>query len=203
MPTAHGTPIVGLTGAIAAGKSAALEAFERLGAVTQSSDAVVHELLGTERLRDLIVGRWGPEVAPGGSVDRAKVGEIVFASADELAWLESVLHPLVGERTASWLASVPAGTRAAVLEVPLLFETGMEGLFDATVVVVAADATRAERAGARGTGDLAAREERQLSQDEKAGRADHVVANDGTLEQLERSLEDVLDQVETAGHGPA
>ena len=203
MPTAHGTPIVGLTGAIAAGKSAALAAFERLGAATHSSDAVVHELLGTERVRDMLAGRWGADVAPGGTVDRAKVGEIVFASPEELAWLEGVLHPLVGERTACVARRVPAGTRAAVLEVPLLFETGMEALFDATVAVVADDATRAERAGARGTADLAAREGRQLSQDEKAARADYRVANDGTIEELERSLERVLESVESAAGEPA
>jgi dephospho-CoA kinase len=201
VPTAHGTPIVGLTGAVAAGKSAALAAFERLGAATQSSDAVVHELLGTDRLRDMLVGRWGAEVAPGGTVDRAKVGEIVFAASEELEWLEGVLHPLVGERTAAWLAAVPAAARAAVLEVPLLFETGMEALFDATVAVVADDATRVERAGARGTADLAAREGRQLAQDEKAARADHVVPNDGTIEDLEASLDKVLADIEAAVGG--
>ena len=73
---------IGLTGGIAAGKSTALAAFERLGAATISSDAVVHELLESEPLRGRLVERWGEEVAPDGSVDRAKVGQIVFADPE-------------------------------------------------------------------------------------------------------------------------
>jgi dephospho-CoA kinase len=188
-------PFIGLTGAVAAGKSAALDAFERLGAVTLSSDAVVHELLGEERVRELLVGRWGDDVAPDGVIDRARVGAIVFADAEELAWLERTLHPLVAERTAVWRAGLPAGAAAAVLEVPLLFETGMEDLFDATVAIVAPDDVRADRAGARGTSELEARSARQLPQDEKAARATYVVPNTGSLEDLEASLAAILPDI--------
>jgi dephospho-CoA kinase len=121
-------------------------------------------------------------------VDRARVGAIVFESPQELAWLESLLHPLVGERVAEWRAGLPPGIPLAVVEVPLLFETGMESTFDATVSVVAADETRASRAGVRGTDLLAARSERQLPQAEKAARAAHVITNDGSLEELERQV---------------
>jgi dephospho-CoA kinase len=181
-------PVVGLTGAVAAGKSAALAALGRLGAETLSADAVVHDLLGSERVRDLLVGRWGEDVAPGGVVDRARVGAIVFEQPDELAWLEAALHPLVGERISAWRSSLPDGTRLAVVEVPLLFETGLEGAFDATIAVIADDELRAARAGARGTSELEGRSRRQLSQEEKASRATHVVGNDGTLEELEAAL---------------
>jgi dephospho-CoA kinase len=92
---------VGLTGGIAAGKSEALKAFERLGAATLSSDAVVHELLESDELREMLVGRWGPDVAPEGKVERAEIGEIVFADPEELTWLESQIHPLVQQRTAA------------------------------------------------------------------------------------------------------
>ncbi len=203
MAAARRIPLIGLTGAIAAGKSAALEALGRLGAETLSSDAVVHELLGSERVRDLLVGRWGERVAPGGTVDRAAIGAIVFADSDELAWLESILHPLVGERTAAWREALPADARLAVLEVPLLFETGMETLFDATICVVADEATRVERAGARGTEELGARSQRQLSQEEKAARATYVVANDGALEQLEAELAGVVERIEAGAEQPA
>ena len=117
---------IGLTGAVAAGKSEALAALERLGAATISSDALVHELLASPEVRRLLVERWGEEVAPEGRVDRARVGAIVFASADELTWLESVLHPRVGERLAAWRAALPDAHEVAVVEVPLLFETDME-----------------------------------------------------------------------------
>jgi len=179
---------IGLTGGIAAGKSEALAAFERLGAATISSDAVVHELLETEPLLPRLVERWGGEVAPGGEVDRERIGSIVFADAGELRWLEAQIHPLVGERIGSWLASLPAQTQVAVVEVPLLFETGMEDVFDTTVAVVSSDHVRQERAAARGHALVAEREARQLAQEEKASRAAHVVENDGSVDDLEREL---------------
>ncbi|HEX5610700.1 MAG TPA: dephospho-CoA kinase [Solirubrobacterales bacterium] len=183
---------IGLTGGIAAGKSEALAAFGRLGAATLSSDAVVHELLESEPLQGRLVERWGPEVAPGGAVDRAKVGEVVFADPEELTWLESQIHPLVAERTAAWFAALPADAAVAVVEVPLLFEIGRNEVFDTTVAVVTADEVRRKRAEARGHALVDEREARQLSQDEKAERAEHVVANDGSVEDLERSLAALL-----------
>jgi dephospho-CoA kinase len=196
------TPFLGLTGAIGAGKSEALAALGRLGAQTLSSDAVVHDLLATERVRDLLVGRWGPAAAPTGTVDRDRVAAIVFERPDELAWLESTLHPLVAERIASWRESLPDEAPAAVVEVPLLFETGMEDVFDATICVVASDTHRRERAGARGTLGLDGRANRQLSQDEKAARATHVVPNDGRLDELEARLAEVLERVAAGGGVP-
>jgi dephospho-CoA kinase len=175
---------IGLTGAIAAGKSEALAALDRLGAATLSSDRVVHDLLSQERVRDVLVGRWGADVAPDGEVDRGRVATIVFERPEELEWLEATLHPLVAEEIAAWRAGLPADTGVAVVEVPLLFETDLDGAFDATLSIVAADRVRAERAGARGTLDLESRSQRQLSQEEKAARATYVVANDGSLEDL-------------------
>ncbi len=191
-PQPDPVPIVGLTGAIAAGKSEALTALERHGAATLSTDAIVHELLGTERVRDVLVGRWGAEVAPGGEIDRARVGAIVFEQPDELRWLESTLHPLVGERMVAWRNGLDGDARLAVVEVPLLFETGMDGLFDATICVVAPDELRAERAGARGVTDLEGRSQRQLSQDEKAARATYVVRNDGDLDDLDARIGELV-----------
>jgi dephospho-CoA kinase len=184
---------VGLTGGIAAGKSEALAAFGRQGAATLSSDAVVHELLGDPQVRDRLLDRWGGEVVAEGTVDRGRVGAIVFDSAEELAWLESLLHPLVGERVAEWGAGLDPGVGLAVVEVPLLFETGMDEAFDAVVAVVADDDTRASRAGLRGTDLLEARSDRQLPQPEKAARADHVISNDGSLEELERRVAELVE----------
>ena len=200
--TRSAPPFVGLTGAIAAGKSEALAALARLGAATLSSDAVVHELLGSERVRDLLVARWGQEVAPEGEADRGRIGAIVFERPDELAWLESMLHPLVGERIAAWRAGLSGDVPAAVVEVPLLFETGMDSAFDATICIVSDDALRAARAGARDGDGLEAREARQLSQEEKASRATHVVRNDSGIEELEAELASVLSTISRlAGSG--
>lgn len=183
---------IGLTGGIAAGKSEALAAFERLGAATISSDAVVHELLDADPLRSRLVERWGEEVAPGGEVDRDRIGSIVFADPEELGWLEAQIHPLVGERIGAWLASLPEDVEIAVVEVPLLFESGMEGVFDTTVAVIASDGVRRERAEARGHALVDEREARQLAQTEKASRAAHVVRNDGSVGDLERELSDLV-----------
>ena len=187
-------PFVGLTGGIGAGKSEALEALERLGAATLSTDAVTHELLAGDDVRDLLVERLGPEVAPGGRVDRSAVAARVFGDDEQTKWLEGLLWPRVGERVARFRESVEDAP-AAVVEVPLLFESGMEQVFDKTIVVVADEQIRAERAGARGHELVEARTARQLSQDEKARRADFVVRNDGDLADLEAKLSEVLERL--------
>ena len=186
------TRFIGLTGGIGAGKSEALAAAERLGAATLSTDRVAHDLLDRDDVRALLVERWGREVAPDGAVDRGRVAEIVFERPDELRWLESQLHPRVGEAVLEWRQALGDDVEVAVVEVPLLFEAAMEGAFDATAAVIAADPVREERLAARGQPGLAGRESRQLDQEEKARRADHVIRNDGTLEELESEVGAVL-----------
>ena len=186
---------VGLTGGIGAGKSEALAAFARLGAATLSTDQVTHELLADPEVRDALIERWGEGVAPDGEVDRGRVAEIVFADSGELAWLESQLHPRVGAHVLGWREQLEPGTEVAVVEVPLLFEAAMENAFDATVAVVADDRVRERRLRERGQAGLAGREDRQLDQAEKSNRADYVLRNDGTLEELERAAATVLEEL--------
>jgi dephospho-CoA kinase len=192
MPAA---PLVGLTGGIGAGKSEALAALQRLGAATLSTDAVVHELYADPEVVGAVVARWGQEVAPEGVVDRGAVARRAFGTPGEREWLEQQLWPRVGARMGAWIdeqrgrAEPP---RALVVEVPLLFESGMDAAFEATIAVVADEAVRAERAGARGHEAVDERTSRQLTQDEKAARASHVVSNDGSLADLEAALSDVL-----------
>jgi dephospho-CoA kinase len=112
-----------------------------------------------------------------------------------------VLHPLVGDRIAGWVVGLPAHTSLAVVEVPLLFETGMEDAFDATLAVVAADEVRAARAAARGTEFLDGRSGRQLDQAEKEARATFVVRNDGDLAELESELRRLLPALEASAGG--
>ena len=191
-----GPRLVGLTGGIGAGKSEALAALERLGAATLSTDAVVHELYGDPAVVAAMTGRWGDEVAPGGVIDRTAVARHAFAVPEERAWLEQQLWPRVGQRMAAWIEAERGRAeppRALVVEVPLLFEAGMEAGFDATIAIVADEAVRAERAGARGHEAVNERTSRQLTQAEKAERATYVVTNDGTVQDLETALSDVLD----------
>jgi dephospho-CoA kinase len=196
------TRFIGLTGGIGAGKSEALAAFERADAATLSTDRVAHDLLDRDDVRELLVERWGEEVTSGGAVDRNRVAEIVFESPDELRWLESQTHPRVGEAVVAWRAELGDGVRVAVVEVPLLFEAAMEGAFDATVAVIADDAIRELRLAERGQPGLEGREQRQLDQEEKARRADHVIRNDGSLADLEGEVRRVIAEVEGEGEGP-
>jgi dephospho-CoA kinase len=135
-------------------------------------------------------------------VDRAAVAEHAFARAEDRAWLEHLLWPLVGARVAAWLGDVRAlrcegqtRPRAAVVEIPLLFEAGMESLYDATIAVVAGEQVRRERASARGHALVDERAARLLPQVEKARRATFVIRNDGSKEDLVRELSAVLDKL--------
>ena len=190
-----GVPFVGLTGGLGAGKSEALRALGELGAATLSTDAVVHELLESAELREIVTARLGDEVLLDGGLDRSLIAERVFGDDEARKWLEGELWPRVGQRVIEWRQEMEARDsppRAMVVEVPLLFESGMEPVFDATIAVVADEELRAERAGARGHAALSERTGRQLSQQEKAERADYEVRNDGTLQELRDKLSRVL-----------
>ena len=195
------TRFIGLTGGIGAGKSEALAAFERAGAATLSTDRVAHDLLDRDDVRELLVERWGADAAPGGAIDRDRVAEIVFEQPDELRWLESQTHPRVGEAVLEWRRQLGTEVEVGVVEVPLLFEAGMEDAFDATVAVIADDEIRERRLADRGQPGLEGREQRQLDQGEKARRADHVIRNDGTLEDLEGEVRRVAAEVAVGGSG--
>jgi dephospho-CoA kinase len=176
---------VALTGGIAAGKSEALKAFARHGAATASADAIVHDLLAHDtEVRDAIRARWGDDVVG----DRARIGEIVFDDRRELEWLEQLLHPRVRLAQQAWLEGV--GEPIAVVEIPLLYETGGESRFDAVVVITAPPEVRAARRGA-----FAERESRLIADDEKLRRADYAYVNDGTLEDLDRFVAEVVERL--------
>jgi dephospho-CoA kinase len=190
-----GVPFVGLTGGLGAGKSESLRALAELGAATLSTDAVVHDLLASDELREIVIERLGPEVAPDGRLDRSLIAARVFGDDEARAWLEGELWPRVGQRVTDWKQEVEAldpAPPAAVVEVPLLFESGMQAAFDATIAVIADESLREERAGARGHAAVSERTGRQLSQAEKAERADFEVRNDGTLDELRETLSQVL-----------
>ena len=174
---------VAVTGGIAAGKSEALAAFARRGAATLSADAVVHELLASDpEVRDAIRERWGDAAVD----DRSRIAEIVFHDRDELDWLERLLHPKTRAAADTWLRTVRAPV--AVVEVPLLYETGGETRFDAVVVIAASDDVRASRREA-----IADREKRLLPEAEKIRRADFSYVNDGSLDELDAFVGGVLE----------
>jgi dephospho-CoA kinase len=191
-------PFIGLTGGIGAGKSTALDALERLGADCLSTDRVVHELYETPEVRDAVVEHFGPEALADGVIDRPALARAAFAADEQRAWLEGMLWPRVGERVAQWrrgLEQAVPPPRAAVVEVPLLFEAGMAPMFDATIAVVADELVRHQRASSRGHLALDERAARQLSQEEKSGLATYTIVNDGSVEDLECKLSAILEML--------
>lgn len=183
---------VAITGGIGAGKSEALAAFGRRGAATVSSDEIVHDLLLREEVREAVAGRFGTGVlAIDGQLDRGAIAAIVFADAEALSWLEALLHPLVSAEYLEWreqLGQLARPPLVCVTEVPLLYEAGSERYFDKVVVLTAPEAVREARAGDA----IAERDRRFLPEEEKAGRADYVYANTGSLAELEAFVASVL-----------
>jgi dephospho-CoA kinase len=184
---------VAVTGGIGAGKSEALEAFARHGAAVVSSDEIVHELLRSNAdVHAAVRERWGESVFDDdGGVDRVRVAEVVFGDRNELAWLESLLHPRVIATYLAWrerLGELPQPPAVCVTEVPLLYEVGAETRFDSVVVITASPDVRISRQ----IGPMQEREERLIPDAEKVARADFAYVNDGSLADLDAFVADVL-----------
>ena len=156
----------------------------------------MHDLLDREPMLSVLSERWGPEVVVDGRVDRTAVGSRVFNDPEELAWLEKQVHPLVRDELAGWFTSLPAESGIAVVEVPLLFEGEMAEYFDLTVAIVADEEVRQARARSRGQPGVEGREAMQRKQVEKAALETHVVENNGTPEELQERLAELVSGLE-------
>lgn len=184
---------VAITGGIGAGKSELLRAFARHGAAVVSSDEIVHRLLREDaEVKEAIVARFGGGVlGPDGAIDRARVAEIVFADRAQLDWLEGLLHPRVSAEYLRWreeLARLPEPPAVCATEVPLLYEAGSEQHFDAVVAVTAAPEVRVSRT----VQPMPDRERRLIPDEEKLRRADFAYVNDGSLEDLDAFVSEVI-----------
>jgi dephospho-CoA kinase len=155
-----------------------------------SSDAVVHELYRRPEIREAVVERVGPQVlGADGEVDRAALGALAFGDPALLGDLERLLHPLVAAETERFRREAEAsGARVAVQENPLLFERGGSDRYDRTVLITAPDDVRRARDPER----FDRRRGHQLPEDEKRALADEVYVNDGSLEELDRWVEELL-----------
>jgi dephospho-CoA kinase len=188
---------IGLTGGVAAGKSTALAALAAAGIPTLSSDEVVHKVYEDPEVIDLVRGRLGDDVVVDGAIDRDAVASEIFVEPELRSWLEQLIWPRVGLKIFEFrkqheaLADPPPAT---VVEVPLLFEAGMDQGFDRTIVVIVDNELRKQRAAERGGEELEARDARQMPQEEKAARADVVVVNDGDTELLAQRAVEAVDR---------
>jgi dephospho-CoA kinase len=188
--------VVGVVGGIGAGKSALTRALARRGARVIVGDDLGHEALRQPALRDAVLRRWPGVKNEQGEVDRKKLGKIVFADAAELKALEALVHPWIKRRIAEEVQQVRAeqAVPLVVLDAAVLLEAGWDGACDRLIFVDAPRALRLARLAARGwtERDLQAREEAQLPLTEKRLRADHVLENSSTLEDLQRQVDALL-----------
>lgn len=195
---------VGLTGGIATGKSSALMEFKRLGAETISLDDVTHELLGEPKIAARVAGRFGRDVLDSkGRVDRKTLGAKVFAKPAELKALERILHPIIRRRAAGRLAKSRKSIR--VVDVPLLFEKGLEKDYDVTMVVYATPAEQSRRLirrDAMSRAEAGRRIALQWPIDRKAEKADVVLDNRGPLPKLRRSVGEYFKAFELLTQSP-
>lgn len=180
---------VALTGGIGTGKSVVLARFAELGAAVVDADTLAHDVLRAGSAAATAVRRrFGDSVfGPDGEVDRPSLGALVFADDRARRDLEAIVHPEVYRAIRSWVdAREQAGTRVAIVEIPLLFETGHASDFSCVVVVACAEAEQVRRAVARsglGEADVRRRMAAQWPLEEKTRRADYVIWTDGTIEE--------------------
>ncbi|MEM9618432.1 MAG: dephospho-CoA kinase [Pseudomonadota bacterium] len=183
---------IGLTGSIGMGKSTVLKMFDDLGAATWDADAAVHRLYEKDGLAVEPIGAAFPGALENGVVDRAKLAALVLNDPKAIEKLEAIVHPLVWRDREAFMADAAlAGASAVVLDIPLLFENGMDGFFDAVIVVSAPAEIQRERVLARpGMSEekLDAILSRQLADAEKRQRADYVI---NTGQPLKKTQEDV------------
>jgi dephospho-CoA kinase len=197
---------IGLTGGIGSGKSEVSKRLAARGAVVIDADKIAREVVepGTPGLAR-VVGVFGDEVLhPDGSLNREKLGGIVFADSDKLATLNGIVHPLVGERVAD-LQRQTADDAIMVYDVPLLAENRLAPMYDVVIVVDAADEVRIARlAEHRGMPehDAKARIAAQATRQDRLAIADIVIDNEGDLDDLETRVAQVWDDLLTrAGRG--
>ena len=176
--------VIGLTGSIGMGKTTTARLFAEEGAAVHDADAAVHALY-RGKAAPLIEAAF-PGTTRDGEVDRKELGKRVLGDAAALAKLEAIVHPLVREAEAEFLRDARArGVRVAVLDIPLLFESGRAGQMDAVVVVSAGEAEQRRRVMERpGMTEETFRRvlSRQMPDAEKRARADIVIDTSGGVE---------------------
>ena len=184
--------LLGLTGSIGMGKSTTAQMFVDEGCALWDADAAVHRLYArggaaVPSFRDAF-----PDAVVDGAVSRARLKEIIAADPEALTQIEKIVHPLVGEDRAAFIAAAQADI--VVLDIPLLFETGGEARVDAVACVIVDAATQKDRVLARGTmteAQFEAIRAKQLPAAEKAARADYVIETD-TIEHARAQVQSVV-----------
>ena len=208
LPPVSGGCVIGVTGGIACGKSEVGRILAEAGVAVRDADAIAHDVMAPDGAAyEAVCARFGREILRAdGHIDRRRLGARVFSDPAALADLNRLVHPAVRKIWRDWLSAQRAGSAWSALIVPLLFEVGAEQEMDVVIGVVAPEARVRERLQRRGLSplDAARRIAAQWPVAEKMRRADVVIENAGSLEDLERRTLDVLNTMvkkERAHHG--
>jgi dephospho-CoA kinase len=191
-------PVIGLLGGIGSGKSAVAEALAEHGGAIIKADQLGHEALAVPELKERIVARWGRDLLDeNGTIARRKLGAIVFADAAERKELEAIVHPWIGEAIRARIEQLEAdpSVKFIILDAAIMLEAGWSSVCDRLIFVdVPREVRLARLREGRGwsEADLEAREGAQLPLTDKATRADHVVVNDGSREELRRRVDQLV-----------
>jgi dephospho-CoA kinase len=188
---------VALTGGIATGKSHVRAQFEALGVPTIDADVLARQAVekGSAGLA-AVTARFGSDVLKtDGTLDRARLGAIVFADTEARRDLEKIVHPAVREAMDHWFGALPAGHAFAIADIPLLYETGRDRDFDVVIVVACDPDAQVRRVMHRdGLSETEARQRvaAQLPIEEKVRRGDYVIRTDGPVEDTNRQVEELF-----------
>lgn len=191
--------ILGLTGTLGSGKSTVSGMLRDKGARIICADEIAREVVapGTQALQE-IVAAFGPEVlAPDRSLDRKALAARVFNDSSALRQLEAIIHPRVRDRELQ-LIETYRSSPLIILDIPLLFESGADALCDAVAVVTVDEDTRLQRLTTQrgmNPGDARRRIAAQMPQEEKVRRATHVINNSGSLQETERQVDRLLEEI--------
>lgn len=188
--------IIGLTGGLGCGKSEVARILKKKGLRVINADEIVHELLGTDEIKSKLKEAFGSEIFDDrGMVDRRKLAKIVFKDEDKLKRLCSIVHPIVREKVRLEVRRARESKENLVVEVPLLLESG--GAYEMDVVVVVSAPLdlvfeRLHRSRGWSREEIRDRMSKQLPLEEKERLADYVIYNDGSLEELEKKVDQLL-----------
>lgn len=184
---------VAITGGVASGKTSACQFFRELGAYVVNADSIVHELLKPDTsLGQQVIQLLGPDVLHHGKIDRKRVAQKVFGDLERLKALEKLLHPAVLCRIEElYRDAIEEGSHTCfIVEIPLLYEIGLESFYDVIITVQTEEHFARQRFAKEGfqSQEYDQRMKRQFPSREKASRADYVLQNNGSLEDLRKQV---------------
>jgi dephospho-CoA kinase len=198
-------PIIGILGGVASGKSTVATEFAGLGCKVIDADEIAHQLLDEQPTKDKVISVFGDAIlGSGGRIDRGKLGDIVFADAEKLSVLNSILHPLVLARVEQFIDRYnrQAQIKAIVLDMPLLAEVGWAERCDRLIFIDCEQRIRADRAKKMGIfpkNQLKVRENLQIPIDDKARLADNTIDNNSGLSELARQVTEIFSGIVNDG----